>query len=74
MQRMTWFERLMDTAWKHSSASDSLYETGTEACLVIVAGAVVAGLVITAVLAGRVRLNTKTPPNTPHTAVSANSS
>ena len=71
MQRMTWFERLMDTAWKHSSASDSLYETGTEACLAIVVGAVVAGLVTIAVLAGRVRLNTRTPASTPHTAASA---
>ena len=71
MQRMTWFERLMDTAWKHSSASDSLHETGTEACLAIVVGAVVAGLVTIAVLAGRVRLNTKTLANMRHTAFSA---
>ena len=62
MQRMTWLERVMDTAWKHSSASDSLYETGTEACLAIVMGAVVAGLVTIAVLAARVRLNIQSRP------------
>jgi len=59
---MNWFERLMDTVWKHSSASDSLYETGTEACLAIVVGAVVAGLVTIAVLAARVRPSTQSRP------------
>ena len=54
---MNWFEKVMDRAWKHSSSSDSLYETGTEACLAIITGAVVAGLVAIVVLAGRVRRN-----------------
>ena len=71
---MNWFERMTDTAWKHSSASDSLYETGTEACLAIVAGAVVAGLVTIVVLAGRVLANTRRPSNTAQPAACANCS
>ena len=68
---MNWFERLMDTAWKHSSASDSLYETGTEGCMAIIAGAAVAGLVTIVVLAARVRKCTPTPSDTAQPVASA---
>lgn len=60
MQKMTWFERTTSAMWHNASPSDSLYETGSQGCLAIILGTIVAAVAVILVLAGRVRRNTKT--------------